>query len=54
MNHLEREGLGILSEDCRLDAEKIAGMVDAGTVEYLEGDWLDGAAEKAARMNAGA
>ena len=33
---------------------KIAGMVDAGTVEYLEGDWLDGAAEKAARMNAGA
>ena len=33
---------------------KIARMVDEGTVEYLEEDWLDEAAEKAARMNAGA
>lgn len=33
---------------------KIAGMVDEGTVEYLEGSWLDEAAEKAARLNAGA
>ena len=29
-----------------------ARMVDQGTAEYLEGNWLDDAAEKLARMNA--
>ena len=32
---------------------KTAAMVDEGAAEYLEGDWLDGAAEKLARMSAG-
>lgn len=32
---------------------KTAAMVDEGTAEYLEGDWLNGAAEKLARMSAG-
>ena len=36
MNNLEREVLGILSEDCRLDAEKIAVMLGATAEEVQE------------------